>query len=107
MRDLTKTINQHSETTILRPKLCQVWQVKSSRSEAMAWWKLEGQVPPAPTAFRSDGEVSNGNTPPTTIRRGFGRASMITSSSGKRNRRHRHALLTGTTLWGRAKRVWT
>jgi len=74
----------------------------------MAQRKLKAQVPPALTASRSDGEVSNGNTAPQTTGEGFRRTLAITSSSGKRNRRHRHAFISRTTLllWGRVKRKW-
>lgn len=75
-------------------------------SEAMTWRKLKGQVPPAPIASHSDGEVSNGNTPPQTTRGGFRRALAITSSSGKRNGGHRHAFYSRdyTVTVGKSKK---
>lgn len=75
----------------------------------MAQLKLKGQVPLASTAFCSEGEVRNGNTPSQSTGWGFRRTLVITSSSGKRNGRHRHTFIAGTTvlLWGRVKRKWT
>lgn len=75
----------------------------------MAQLKLKGQVPLASTALCSEGEARNGNTPSQTAGWGFRRALAITSSSGKRNGRHKHTFITGTTvlLWGRVKRKWT